>query len=115
MWRSLQRAGKTAEGLLASATAALAERNYHRAANRCCHAMAFKPQVRKTASWPRSWANFSLLWLYSYWNAWSKLHLLGQPDTFPVQGELRADICCGLARALLHLGAHPIRLRSSRS
>ena len=27
-------------------------------------------QVRKKPSWPRSRANFSLLWLYSYWNAW---------------------------------------------
>jgi hypothetical protein len=27
--------------------------------------------VRKTPSWPRSWANFSLLSLYSHWNAWA--------------------------------------------
>ena len=27
------------------------------------------PTVRKTPSWPRSWANFSLLQLYSHWNA----------------------------------------------
>ena len=39
-------------------------------------------QVRKTPSWPRSWANFSLLSLYSHWNAWANWHLLGQPDTF---------------------------------
>jgi hypothetical protein len=39
-------------------------------------------QVRKTLSWPRSWANFSLLSLYSHWNAWANLHLLGQPNTF---------------------------------
>jgi hypothetical protein len=26
-------------------------------------------QVRKTPSWPRSWANLSLLSLYSHWNA----------------------------------------------
>ena len=26
-------------------------------------------QVRKMPSWPRSWATFSLLRLYSYWNA----------------------------------------------
>jgi hypothetical protein len=38
-------------------------------------------QVRKTPSWPRSWANFSLSWLYSHWNAWANLHLLGQPNT----------------------------------
>ena len=39
-------------------------------------------KVRKTPSWPRSWANFSLLSLYSHRNAWTNLHLLGQPDTF---------------------------------
>jgi Ca2+-binding EF-hand superfamily protein len=42
------------------------------------------PQVRKTPSWPRSWANFSLLQLYSHRNAWANLHLLGQPNTFVV-------------------------------
>jgi hypothetical protein len=39
-------------------------------------------QVRKTPSWPRSWANFSLLCLYSRRNAWANLRLLGQPNTF---------------------------------
>jgi hypothetical protein len=42
-------------------------------------------QVRKTLSWPRSWANFSLLsalQLCSHRNAWANLHLLGQPNTF---------------------------------
>jgi hypothetical protein len=39
-------------------------------------------QVRKTPSWPRSWANFSLLQLYSCRNAWANLHLLGQPHPF---------------------------------
>ena len=43
------------------------------------------PQVRKTPSWPRSWANFSLLQLYSHRNAWANLHLLGQPGTFSLQ------------------------------
>jgi hypothetical protein len=38
-------------------------------------------QVRKTLSWPRSWANFSLLLLFSHRNAWASLHLLGQPNT----------------------------------
>ena len=28
-------------------------------------------QVRKTPSWPRSWANFSLLYLHSPRNAWT--------------------------------------------
>jgi hypothetical protein len=39
-------------------------------------------EVRKTPSWPRSWANFSLLSLYSRRNACANLHLLGQPNTF---------------------------------
>ena len=34
-------------------------------------------QVRKSPSWPRSWANFSLLQLCSHRNAWANLHLLG--------------------------------------
>jgi hypothetical protein len=38
--------------------------------------------ARNTPSWPRSWANFSLLQLYSHRNAWANLHLLGQSDTF---------------------------------
>jgi hypothetical protein len=38
-------------------------------------------QVRKTPSWPISWAKFSRLWLYSYWNARANLHLLSQPNT----------------------------------
>jgi hypothetical protein len=43
-------------------------------------------EVRKTPSWPRSWANFSLLELYSHRNAWANLHLLGQPNTFLAGG-----------------------------
>ena len=39
-------------------------------------------QVRKTPSWPRSWANFNPLSLYSHRNAWASLHLLGQTNTF---------------------------------
>ena len=38
-------------------------------------------QVRKSPSWPRSWANFSLLYLYFHRNAWANLYLLGQPNT----------------------------------
>ena len=41
-----------------------------------------RPQVRKTPSWPRSWASFSLLQLHSHRNAWANSHLLGQPNTF---------------------------------
>ena len=39
-------------------------------------------QVRKTRSWPRSWANFSLLLLSAHRNARANLHLLGQPNIF---------------------------------
>jgi hypothetical protein len=39
-------------------------------------------QVRKPPSRPRSWANCSLLQLYSHRNARANLHLLRQPDTF---------------------------------
>jgi hypothetical protein len=34
-------------------------------------------QVRKTPSWPRSWANFSPLWLYSHRNIWADLQSNG--------------------------------------
>jgi alpha-N-acetylglucosaminidase len=43
------------------------------------------PKVRKTPSWPRSWANSSLLYQYSHRNAWANLHFLGQPDIFLAQ------------------------------
>ena len=39
--------------------------------------------VRKTPGWPRSWASFSLLQLYSHRDAWANLHLLGQPTRNP--------------------------------
>ena len=39
-------------------------------------------QVRKTPCWPRSWANFSLLYLYSHMSAWANWRLLGRPDAF---------------------------------
>jgi hypothetical protein len=42
-------------------------------------------KVRKTPSWARSWASFSLLSLYSHRNALANLHLLGQPNTFFAQ------------------------------
>ena len=47
-------------------------------------------EVRKTPSWPRSWANFSLLQLYSYRNAWANLHLLGQLNTVLAPGPRHA-------------------------
>jgi hypothetical protein len=39
-------------------------------------------QVRRTPSWPRSWASFSLLSLYSHRNARANSHILGQPNSF---------------------------------
>ena len=47
--------------------------------------------MRKTPSWPRSWANFSLLSLYSHRNAWANVHLLGQPNTFIACGPRPAS------------------------
>jgi hypothetical protein len=55
-------------------------------------------QVGETPSWPRSWANFSPLSLYSRRNAWVNLHLLGQPNTFLSFGPARR-----LARAMQEL------------
>ena len=34
-------------------------------------------QVRKTPSWPRSWANCSLLSLHSHGDAWANWHIFG--------------------------------------
>ena len=39
-------------------------------------------QVRKTPGWPRSWANFCLLELFSHMNAQANWHLPGQPNIF---------------------------------
>jgi hypothetical protein len=39
-------------------------------------------QVRTTPCRPRSWANFSLLYLYSHGNARASSHISGQPNTF---------------------------------
>jgi serine/threonine protein kinase len=38
--------------------------------------------VRETPSWPRSWANSSLLQLYPHRNAQANPHILGRPNTF---------------------------------
>ena len=48
-------------------------------------------KVRKTPSWPRSWANFNFLSLYPRRNAWANLHRLGQPNTFLAQGAEQGD------------------------
>jgi hypothetical protein len=56
-----------------------------------------KLQVRKTPSWPRSWANFSPLSLCSHRNGRANLHILGQPNTFLAAGAeaggARAEAC----------------------
>jgi hypothetical protein len=44
------------------------------------------PKVRQAPSWPRRWANFSLLWRFSHRNARANLHLSGQPDNFLAEG-----------------------------
>ena len=46
-------------------------------------------QVNKTPSWPRSWANSSLLQLYSHRNAWANLHPQAQPNTFHATEAVR--------------------------
>jgi hypothetical protein len=56
-------------------------------------------EVRKTPSWPRSWANFSLLHLYSHRNAWANLHLLHQPklpNVFSLQVPVVAAHYCAV-------------------
>ena len=87
---------------------------------------ARRARVRKRPSWSRSWANFSLLWLYPYWNAWANLHILGQPNTFlaavggkrqtgtelrraEAAGERMAHICRSLQPAVSLLAATKLK------
>ena len=63
---------------------------YDRPAPRPHGRVGQRPQVRKKPSWPRSWANSSLLSLYSHRSARANLHLLGQPDTLPATAYRRA-------------------------
>ena len=44
--------------------------------------VVYPDQVRNKPSWSRSWANSSLLELFSHRNAAASLGLLGQPNTF---------------------------------
>jgi hypothetical protein len=60
-------------------------------------------EVRKTPSWPRSWANFSLSLLYSHRNAWANLYILGQPKTF----SRSLEAMTGFATAYRNLTAVP--------
>ena len=48
-------------------------------------------KVKNTPSWPRSWANFSHLSLYSHRNAWANLHILGQPNNFLARSRRRSS------------------------
>jgi hypothetical protein len=68
-----------------------------------------RAQVRKMPSWPRSWANFSLLQLYSRRNAWVNLHLLGQPNTPLAPAELRRHRAGGAAGASPQSAPHLVR------
>ena len=57
-------------------------------------------QVRKTPSWPRSWANFSNLWLHSYGPTcifWANL----TPFSLQAEREKRVE-CEDEARQLSH-------------
>ena len=64
-----------------------------------------QPKVRKTPSWPRSWANFSLFFIavfpLPYRNAWANLHLLGQPNTL-LAGGVAPQHVPGLLLLALH-------------
>ena len=72
-------------------------------------------QVRKTPSWPRSWANFSILSLYSHVSAWANLHILGQPNTFLAPGLGRAGRPPRLrGPAATRIGARPPRRAARR-
>jgi DnaJ family protein C protein 13 len=67
-----------------SADQATLKKRYRKAA------LKYHPdKVRKTPSWPRSWANFNLLQLYSHRNTWANLQLLGQPNTLHAQEPRR--------------------------
>ena len=51
----------------------------------------FASKVKKTPSWPRSWANFSPLWLCSHWNAWASWHILGALTPFSLKIPTSAE------------------------
>jgi hypothetical protein len=67
------------------------------------------PRVRKTPSWPGSWANSSLFPLCSHRNARANSHLLGQPNIFLAQmgSALSWSYCGEGAGSLLHLAPPP--------
>jgi hypothetical protein len=71
-------------------------------------------KVRKKPSWPRSWAIFSLLWLYPHRNACANLHFLGQPNTL-LAPEHRADRGGCRRRQGDHLRAQELEGRESRA
>jgi hypothetical protein len=51
--------------------------------------ITFPSEKGAKPSWPRSWANFSPLWLYSHRIARANLHLLGRPNTVLALGARR--------------------------
>ena len=66
-------------------------------------------QVRKTPSWPRNCANFSLLQLHSHPNVWANLYLLGQPTPFSLQAA--AEVFEGVG---IDLDSHHLELIFSK-
>jgi hypothetical protein len=56
-------------------------------------------KVRKTPSWPRSWANFNFLSLYPRGNTWANLHRLGQPNTLLATKHAPASFEAAMAAA----------------
>jgi hypothetical protein len=70
--------------------------------------LSLAAQVRKTPRRPRSWANSSLLSLYSHRNARASVHLLGQPNTFLAAGLGRRVLRPAVRpRGVLHLSGQP--------
>jgi hypothetical protein len=53
--------------------------------------------VRKAPCRPISWANCSLLWLYSHGDAWANLPILGQPDTLSRGSVICVSDCVEVA------------------
>jgi bifunctional pyridoxal-dependent enzyme with beta-cystathionase and maltose regulon repressor activities len=72
-------------------------------------------EVRKTPSWPRSWAHFSLLQLYSRRNTWANLSLLDQPNPCFARGRGRRRGAANVfARGAAGLPTHGLGPREGR-
>ena len=64
-------------------------------------------KVRKTPSWPGSWANFSLLSLHSHRDSWANLHILSQPNTFLAEVGRRGGRAAVRSLPQLHVRHDP--------